>query len=206
MNTFLKNACSEAMSYAAYNVLLQNKAANLETTGKEQILEKIEFTKLNASRSKRLDKTLTLSDIAQNHFKKITQKQTWLVITESWCGDAAQTLPVLNNIAEVSSKINLKIVLRDENQTLMNEFLTNGTQSIPKLIILDEDYVVLDTWGSRSQAATQLVTVYKKEHGVIDSFFKKYLQIWYNKNKGTSIVEDLMALTKPFQVSESFTE
>ena len=62
---------------------------------------------------------------------------TLLVLAEGWCGDAAQILPVINKIAEYSSLIDLKVVCRDENPELMDQFLTNGSKSIPKVIIID---------------------------------------------------------------------
>lgn len=192
-----KKSFSNGMSYAEYRNLIDECVSNKKTTGNEQTPERIDFTKLNASRMKRLDKTIKLSNEAKLKFND-TQKQTWLVLSESWCGDAAQTIPVLNKIAENSSKIDLKIVLRDENLELMNAFLTNGAQAIPKLILIDEKLTVLNFWGARSKAATQLVLNHKKEFGKIDAEFKKNLQTWYNKDKGASIINDLLILTESF--------
>ena len=74
---------------------------------------------------------------------------------------------------------------------LMNRFLTNGSQSIPKLIVLDDNNEVLGSWGPRSKKATKLVTDYKDQHGIIDTKFKEDLQLWYNKDKGREIMNDL---------------
>jgi len=84
----------------------------------------------------------------------------------------------------------------------MNAFLTNGTQSIPKLIIVDQDNTVIASWGSRSKASTQLVIDYKKEHGKINETFKKDLQIWYNKDKGVAIINDLLEIVAAFKTME----
>ena len=59
------------------------------------------------------------------------------------CGDAAHVLPVLNKFAENDTTITLSILLRDDNEELMDRFLTNGTRSIPKLIILNADGQVM---------------------------------------------------------------
>ena len=40
-----------------------------------------------------------------NRLKKIDKPITWLVLTEGWCGDAAQTLPIINKIAKESDLI-----------------------------------------------------------------------------------------------------
>ena len=80
-----------------------------------------------------------------------------------WCGDAAQILPVINKMAEVSDKIDLRIVLRDDNENLMNLFLTNGTKSIPKLIIIDKaTNKVINDFGPRPVSYTHL-DVYKRQ-------------------------------------------
>lgn len=191
MSTLIRESVGKAMDYAQYNELFAQLVDEGKTTG-EETQEKIDYTKLNFSRSKRLDKTAKIADEAVEVFKNISGKQTWLVISEPWCGDAAQTLPFLNKIAELSDKIDLKIVLRDDNLELMDQFLTNGSRSIPMVIMLDEDLDVIQHWGPRSKAATKLVVDYKAEHGVIDDAFKEMLQVWYNKDKGVSIVNDLI--------------
>lgn len=195
MTTLLKDSVAKAMDYDQYNALMTQLVAENRSTG-EQSEEKTKYTKLNYSRSKRLDKTAVIDETSATIFKNIEQPQTWLVISEPWCGDAAQTLPFLSKIAQLSPKIILKIVLRDENLELMDKFLTNGTRSIPKLIILDENYSVLSTWGPRSKEATQLVTDYKETHGALDETFREQIQVWYNKDKGKAIVKDLVECIK----------
>lgn len=191
MKTLIEQSISKAMDYAQYNLLFKQLVEEERSTG-EQTQEKIDYTKLNFSRTKRLDKTAKISEEAMEAFKNISEKQTWLVISEPWCGDAAQTLPFLNKIAELSENIDLKIVLRDENPELMDQFLTNGSQSIPIVIMVDKDMNVFQTFGPRSKAATKLVTDYKTEHGVIDDTFKELLQNWYNNDKGVSVVNDVL--------------
>ncbi|KXO01177.1 thioredoxin [Aequorivita aquimaris] len=195
MKNLIENSVKKAMDYSEYNLLFKQLVAEDRTTG-EETQEKIDYTKLNFSRTKRLDKTAEIPEESLEVFKNISEKQTWLVISESWCGDAAQTLPFLNKIAQLSENIELKIVLRDENPELMDEFLTNGSRSIPVVIILDEDFNVINTFGPRSRAATKLVADYKEHHGKIDDAFKEMLQVWYNNDKGISIVNELTECIK----------
>ena len=123
--------------------------------------------------------------------------QTWLVLTESWCGDAAQSMPIINKLAEGSENINFRVVERDKNPELINAFLTNGAQSIPKLIVLDNNTNrIIGEWGPRPSTATDMVNSYKKEHGSLSPEFKQDLQVWYNKDKGVSVAEDLTKLLK----------
>jgi hypothetical protein len=195
-NSIIEESLDKAMNYNRYSELVKELVARGESTGPEQTEQRIEFTKLNASRMRRLDKTIKIPKVAVNAFQNINEKQTWLVILESWCADGAQTIPILNKICDVNSNLDVKIVLRDEHPELMNLFLTNGTRSIPKMIILDSDNNILNTWGPRSRAATKMVEVYKKKNGGIDASFKKFLQVWYNNDMGEAIIDDLEKLIK----------
>ncbi|CAL66378.1 thioredoxin family protein [Christiangramia forsetii] len=193
MKEIIENSLKNAMEYSQYQLLFKQLVEKGRTTG-EETDEKINYTKLNFSRSKRLDKTIKLSEKEKQCFKNIRENQTWLVITEPWCGDAAQSLPFFNKIAQISEKIALKIVLRDENPNLMDAFLTKGSRSIPKLIILNKEKEILNVWGPRSSAATKLVQDYLEEHGKIDDIVKTNLQLWYNQDKGKAILTELQEL------------
>lgn len=203
MEQLIKNSIAKSISYVEYNLLFKQLVAEGRTTG-ESTPEKINYTKLNFSRIKRLDKTIQLSEEKKKFFEDIKEEQTWLVITEPWCGDAAQSLPFINKIVEISGNIELKIVLRDENPELMDAFLTKGSRSIPKLIILDKNLQIIKHWGPRSKAATKVVNDYILEHGQIEDQLKTDLQIWYNKNKGEAIlqeIQELMVSVKSLQFS-----
>ena len=158
---------------------------------------------LNDRRMKRLDKTIKISEETIQEFQKVKQPQTWLVLTEGWCGDAAQNLPILDKIASDTANIDLKIVLRDENLDLMDLFLTNGGRSIPKLIALDKDNNVLDFWGPRPTIATKMVADYKEKNGALDPQFKQDLQVWYNKDKGKSVQADFVNLVAKLSAQEN---
>ncbi|MDN3724183.1 thioredoxin family protein [Aequorivita sp. SDUM287046] len=195
MKYIIENSINNAMDYTQYNLLFKQLVEAGSTTG-VQTQEKIDYTKLNVSRSKRLDKTAEILTEQAQILKNFPDKQTWLVISEPWCGDAAQTLPYLNKMAQLSENIYLRIVLRDDNPELMDKFLTNGTRSIPILIMVDENFNVNQTFGPRSKAATKLVADYKTRHGKIDDTFKEMLQLWYNQDKGLSIVNDILETTE----------
>ena len=190
MRELLLQSLKNSLSYPEYMELNEELVENKDSTG-EITEDRINFTALNFKRILRLNKTIRLKPEQEGHFKNIKNNQTWLVLLESWCADGAQTIPVLNKIAEVSENIHLRIVLRDENPKLMDQFLTNGTRSIPRLVILDKEMEVMTTWGPRTVAATQMVNDYKMEFGSIDSNFKARLQIWYNKDRGMSIINKL---------------
>ena len=195
MRELLLHSLKSSLTYPGYLELLEDLVANNSTTG-NLTKDRVNFTALNFKRIQRLNKTIKLKPEQEDHFRNIETKQTWLVFLESWCADGAQTIPVLNKIAEASDNIDLRIILRDEHPELMDNFLTYGTRSIPKLVILDENKEVLSTWGPRSNPATQMTNDYKKEFGRIDTNFKARLQVWYNKDRGMSIINEMMEMVQ----------
>ena len=205
MTELLASSLEKSQSYQEYMNLMEELVLNNSTTG-DSDPARIEFTALNLKRSQRLNKKFELLDSEAAYFKELKMPQTWLVITESWCGDAAQTLPVLNKLAETSEYIDLRVILRDKHPELMDHFLTNGTRSIPKLIILKPDLEVVSTWGPRTAAATQLVIDYKAKFGKIDAEFKTQLQMWYNKDKGASIISELTEIVRKAEEQEEVLE
>lgn len=191
----VRKGISKAMSYRDYRILVDYLSAEGKSTGPEQTEALTNYTVLNQRRMKRLDKTLKISEEAVKNINDFDKKVTWLVLTESWCGDAAQTMPMMNKVAEHNDNISFKVILRDENLDVMNRFLTNNTMSIPKLVMIeDATGEILGDWGSRPKIASQMVIDYKNERGMLTPEFKEDLQIWYNKDKGQSTLRDLMEL------------
>lgn len=200
-NTDLKRiidqSLNKAISYQAYRDLVEELVETKLNTGNNITEALVNYTMLNDRRMKRWDKTVKVSEVIKQEVSNLKINQTWLVITESWCGDAAHVMPVMNKVAELNSGIDFKVVLRDENDDLMNRFLTNGGKSIPKLIIIDNDSnEVLDSYGPRPSTATKLVTDYKAKHGSLTPEFKEDLQRWYNKDKGQTAIKDLVNILK----------
>jgi thiol-disulfide isomerase/thioredoxin len=192
MKKHLEKGLEKAISYQEYKDLVSRLISEGKSTGQNQTDELLNYSILNDKRMKRLDKTITLSQEIISKTIALEEPQTWLILTESWCGDAAQTIPIINKIANENSNINFKIVLRDENLELMDEFLTGGGRSIPKLVAMDKDNNVLNSWGPRPTIATKMVEDYKVENGSLDPQFKKILQVWYNKDKGKSVQNDFV--------------
>ena len=194
MKTVITESLNKSQNYADYRKMVSDLLSEGKSTGENQSESLLNYSMLNDRRMSRLDKTIKLTEETLEQVKKVDAPRTWLVLTEGWCGDAAQTLPIINKIANENDQIDLKIVLRDENEQLMDQFLTNGSKSIPKLIALDENNEVISSWGPRPSIATKMVKDYKEQHGALDADFKKDLQIWYNKDKGNNTQTDLLEL------------
>src|SRR5687768_14456644 len=189
-------AQAKKYSYADYKALTEEQVKE----GMCATPELLDYTKLNLQRMKRLDKTVELRPEVTDALNKLPHKLNWIVISEGWCGDAAQNVPVLAKIAEASNgKINLEFVLRDQNLDLMDQYLTNGGRSIPKLICLDaETQQELGTWGPRPAEAQELFMRLKKE-GVPKEEFISAVHNWYTSDKTQSLQLELAILLNQFQ-------
>ena len=197
MNLIIQNSLQKSIAYNEYRDLVSKLSNQAKTSGKEQLEHLINFTKLNDARMHRLDKTLQTTSACKTFLENIKSEYIWLVLTESWCGDAAQILPVLNKMRQESDKIDLRIVFRDENDALMDLFLTNNTRSVPKLIILDKNTLeVKADFGPRPAGAKQLITDYKATHGIVDETAKIELQKWYLQDKGISTQNEIIELMR----------
>ena len=195
MREIIEQSLKDSLSYVAYRKLISDLLSEGKSTGMLQNEDMRHYSELNEARMHRLDKTIEVLPEIAMALNKLPSKYIWLVLSEGWCGDAANIVPVLNKMAEISAHIELKIVLRDDHDALMQHFLTNGGKAIPKLIILDaETHEVLGDWGPRPEEAKQLILDYKASHGVVDEPAKIALQKWYVQNKGVAIQNEVMNL------------
>lgn len=197
MQEIIKNSLAKSLTYAEYRKQVTELLKEGKSTGNEQSEALTKYSELNEVRMNRLDKTIQISDEVKASLSNLQANYLWLVISEGWCGDAAQLVPIINKMAELSEKIDFRIVLRDENEALMNQFLTNGGKAIPKLLILDaETLTVLSDWGPRPEGAKNLILDYKARYGVVDETAKTELQKWYLHDKGLSTQNEIMALVE----------
>src|SRR5699024_3641895 len=140
----------------------------------------VHYSKLGLQRMQRWDKRFQHSAEQTEKIKSFSKKQTWVVLTEGWCGDAAHSLFVIHKMAEANANINLRLVLGDKNPDLMNDFLTNGGKSIPKLIVYDpETKTVEGDWGPRPQPAQEIFLNAQKNKVDFETY-EKELQVCYN--------------------------
>jgi len=185
---------NEAYTYASYRELLDNLLQQGKTTGTNQSESMVNYATLNERRMKKWDKIGKIIPELMDKLMSIDQKMTWLVVTEGWCGDAAQNLPFLKKMAELNPNIDLRFVLRDENLPLIDAFLTNGGRSIPKLIALDSELSVLGTWGPRPEPVQKAFLENKVSQERTGKEFTEYLHLWYAKDKGITLQGEILAI------------
>ena len=195
MKNTIEQALQNSFSYSEYRKTVSDLIAEGKSTGHEQSEDLLRYSELNEARLNRLEKTIAVTEEVKSDLEKLDKKYIWLVLAEGWCGDAAQIVPVIYKMSEVTENVSLKIALRDDNDALMQHFLTSGGKAIPKLLILDADTLeVLADWGPRPHGAKQLILDYKAAHGVVDEPAKIELQKWYLHDKGISIQNEIVEM------------
>lgn len=186
-----------AYSYAAYRQLLDQLLAAGKTTGPQQTPELLAYAQLNEQRMSRLDKTTKLRPELAAAVANLREQYIWLILIEGWCGDAAQTVPVMEAVAQASAgHLRTAYLLRDENPDLIDQYLTNGSRSIPKLVVLRADTLTEVThWGPRPAEAQALIVRLKAEGMAHDDFIKE-LHTWYAHDRTQATQHELLALVK----------
>jgi hypothetical protein len=122
-----------------------------------------------------------------------------LVITEDWCGDASNTLPVIARLAALAPEIEMRIVKRDENGELMDAYLTRGARSIPLVIILDRDFRPAGRWGPRPSELQAMVLREKKAAlRPLDDIYRD-VRRWYARDRGESTLREILGAIKEAQ-------
>ena len=199
----MKNYIEKSMTFAEYIKLIDDLLLDGKTTGGIQSDAMFNYGKLNRQRMHRLEKTVKLNDSLVEKAKKIERKMIWLIVTEGWCGDAAQNLPTIEKIAaENPENIETRYVLRDENLELMDSFLTDNARSIPKLIALNAKTLeTIGTWGPRPKAAMDYYHELKNQ-GLEKPQIMENLQRWYLQDKEKSLQSEFEVLLSEWSNSK----
>jgi len=183
----MKKYIEKSMTFAEYIKLIDDLLLDGKTTGENQSEMMFNYGKLNRQRMSRLEKTVVIGESLRVKTQNFGRKMIWLIITEGWCGDAAQNIPIIEKIAAENSNIETRYILRDENLELMDVYLTNNARSIPKLIALDaETLEEIGTWGPRPQAAMDYFYEMKAQ-GLEKPQMMENLQRWYLQDKEKSV-------------------
>ena len=149
-----------------------------------------EYVKLNWSRTRRLEKQVVVSDTLFKGIDASTLKA--ICITEHWCGDSAQNLSYIARICEKVG-LALKIVYRDENLDLIDQYATNGARSIPKVVVFDDNGKSVFEWGPRPKPAQVMLADYKAGN-ISKEDFDILVQKWYNSDKGLTLQNEWLQL------------
>lgn len=197
MNTSITpEVIQKSYTYPHFKQLLETLIVEGRTTGLEQSEEKIGYTKLNLQRINRSEKTFEATVETREILSSIKDKQNWILIGEAWCGDVSQNIAQLYLLSQLNKNINFYIVLRDDNPSVIDNYQTNGTKSIPKLVILDENLNELAVWGPRPHGALEILKEYKSNPEITKEIFHNNLHLWYARNRGNDLQNEIAAIEK----------
>ena len=139
-----------------------------------------------------LYRTLPVSQRFIDRARAVPGRWHVLVLSEDWCGDAVNTVPLIARLVEQLPSLDLRILARDQNLDIMAEHLTNGTKSIPVVMILDERFVEHGWWGPRPSelqawVLSEGMTLPKEER-------YRATRQWYARDRGETTLEDMVSL------------
>lgn len=184
----------KGFTYPDYLRKIQDQLYDLENSDDEKAYAK--YYSINLKRIERLDKNFKLTEEQKEKLKAIGTNFRLLTISEGWCGDAAQSVPVLNVMMNELG-VEHKIVLRDENPELIDAYLTDGARSIPIFIGVDSEGNEVFRFGPRPEYGMELLKKHKENPEVYTGDdFHKDLQVWYNQDKGNAVFEELLEVMK----------
>jgi len=192
---FMSGRPHNGMTYSEYLKGTEDYIKNSNYESLDEIEKnRYDIILLNLHRSRRISKTYNPGDNIAELISNITSPHIWMVITEDWCGDSAQNLPYIASLAKLNNNINLRILLRDKNLDIMDQYLTNGvSRSIPILVSFNEYGEELFRWGPRPLEGKELVRELKSQGYTKKDLIEK-LHYWYAKNRGENIEMELTQL------------
>lgn len=189
-------------SFFEYRDFILNMSSAGTCSG-EQNEERIEATKINAHRTKRIYNTFIPRNSTTELLSQLNSNWDWILLTETWCGDGAQNVPIIAKIAELNPLIRLTIALRDENDAIMSQHLTAGARAIPKLICFESSTMeFIGEWGPRPFEIGAWVKEFKRNNlNFSHDDFVKQLHLLYAKDKGSSLERELCLLIEKWMKS-----
>lgn len=192
----LVELAASGYTYKEYVQFTQKLIEEGRTTGEDQSETMQDYTRMNLQRMKRWDKTALVSEPLKSKIQAISQPQTWLIFTEPWCGDAAQTMPYIVKAASHNPLISIKILLRDENPEWMDYLFGKNVRGIPKLVAFDQELKEeLFQWGPRPNVLQEMFLDYKRDpQGVTFEKFVESVHLWYAKDKNCNLDAELIEL------------
>lgn len=173
------------------------------TSGEDSDMPLLEFTKLNINRMDRNEKSNKVKDEVAEKIQNLPFQVYWLVLAEGWCGDVAENLPIIKKMADTSDNVDLKVLYRDQNLDIMDQYLTNGGRSIPKLIAMKGGSLrELSTWGPRPQPLQEYVEEMKnnKDPNQPKKDFvneiHEAMHKWYAKDRGQTLQDEFSPMVE----------
>jgi len=167
----------EGLRYEDYRADWKRRTEEAPSAGADASERRMHhYLNYNWERQSQVHDAYAPSDTLRTAVAAIDTPQLWMVLTEPWCGDSAFLLPVVAEAAALSDQVSLRILPRDENLDIMDQYLTNGSRSIPKLVAFSEGGTELFTWGPRPAPAAERFNALKAEYDDKSALIEEFLE------------------------------
>ncbi len=156
------------------------------------IRREIGYARLNAPRAKAVADQVMPSDRLGAAIRRLPEGQTWVVLTDDWCGDSAFVFPVIEDAAARTSAVTLRVLPRDEHLAVMDRYLTGNARAIPKLVAIDADGREAWVWGPRTASASAFRAA-RVDEGMEKPAVIAALVAWYEEGGWRDVDAELAA-------------
>jgi hypothetical protein len=184
-----------SLSYTAYRQHITEALANEQPDARQAKL--LPYYQEGEARMNRIAPTITLLPELQAAASQLTQHYIWAIITEGWCGDASETVPIIEAVAAASAgHLETRYFLRDANPDFIDQYLTNGGRAMPIAVVLHADTLTeAGVWGPRP---TPLQAIHQdlKAREVPPKEMTAQLHAWYDHDATRTTQQELLALVK----------
>ena len=115
-----------------------------------------------------------------------------LVLSEDWCGDSVNIVPIIAKLTEAVSNMDMRILARDENLDIMDTHLTGKSRSIPIVILLNQKYQECGLWGPRPSPLQKWVM----EKGMLLPKDERYREVrtFYARDHGLTTMHEIVEM------------
>lgn len=190
----------KAYTFDDYIELIEDLIQKGKTTGPKQTDALLKYTEQNLFRMKRHHKHDPISPELESLMENWTRPLLMVVLSEAWCGDAAHSLAGIVRFTQLTDKITIKVLLRDENPDMMDAYLTNGSRAIPIVIFYDPATMQeLLHWGPRPKPAQDMYLEFKRIGNGSKADFDNRLHLWYGRDNNKTLQREFLNLFKSLQ-------
>ena len=124
--------------------------------------------------------------------RSIPGRRHLLVVAESWCGDAVNSVPYLAALAAADSTLDLRLLRKADAKRLLRSHLLRGRDATPLVIVLDGAFAEQGSWIE--QPAPLKALVRELEPTMPEDSLAIHVRAWYAADSGRTSVAEVLAL------------
>ena len=115
-----------------------------------------------------------------------------LVVAESWCNDALNSVPYLARLAESNPAIEIRLLRKSEAPELLATHPFDGREATPLVLLLDDQLIERGAWIERPGPLRELIK--SKEGRVCEDTLKEAVLEWRRADAGRTVVDEVLTM------------